>query len=136
MRFSAVLILIGALSISIYAQRPRTIDPANDDSAQSTPTPAPAPPTAARPLVLALGDSLTAGYALDRGLGDLGQQRAPVVEVPVEPALGDAEGPRQRLDPDGVRAAGGKGPEAGVDPAAARRAGRSHGPSLSRSAGN
>lgn len=45
MRFSAVLILIGALSISIYAQRPRTIDPANDDSAQSTPTPAPAPPT-------------------------------------------------------------------------------------------
>jgi hypothetical protein len=45
MRFSAVLILICALSISIYAQRPRTIDPAKDDSAQSTPTPAPAPPT-------------------------------------------------------------------------------------------
>lgn len=45
MRFKAVLILIGVLSIGIYAQRPRTMDPAKDNSAQSTPTPAPAPQT-------------------------------------------------------------------------------------------
>ena len=39
------------------------------------------------------------------------EQRAAVVEVPVEAALGDAERLRQRLDPDGVRAAGGEGPQ-------------------------
>lgn len=45
MRFSAVLILIGALALGTYAQRPRTMDPAKDDSAQSAPTPVPAPQT-------------------------------------------------------------------------------------------
>src|SRR5688572_16988503 len=45
MRFTAVLILIGALAISAYAQRPRTMDPAKGDSAQSAPTPPPAPQT-------------------------------------------------------------------------------------------
>ena len=39
---------------------------------------------------------------------------------------------RQHLDPDGVRAAGGQGPQALLDPSAARRAGdRGHGLSLS-----
>src|SRR6266511_3144751 len=50
------------------------------------------------------------------------EQRAPVVEVPVEAAPGDAERPRQQLDPDGVRAAGGKRPQPLFDPAAAWRA--------------
>jgi acyl-CoA thioesterase-1 len=40
------------------------------------PAPAPAPSAGARPLVLAFGDSLTAGYALDRGLGFAPQLQA------------------------------------------------------------
>ena len=45
------------------------------------------------------------------GVEHLLEQRAAVGEVPVEAALGDAERLRQRLDPDGVRAAGGEGPQ-------------------------
>src|SRR6266545_1530445 len=63
------------------------------------------------------------------------EQRAPVVEVPVEAAPGDAERPRQQLDPDGVRAAGGKRPQPLFDPAAAWRACRGgHRLSVSRPA--
>src|SRR6266540_1632884 len=63
------------------------------------------------------------------------EQRAPVVEVPVEAAPGDAERPRQQLDPDGVRAAGGKRPQPLFDPAAAWRACRGgHHLSVSRPA--
>ena len=40
----------------------------------------------------------------------LPEQLAAAGEVPVEAALGDAERPRQRLDPDGVRTAGGQVP--------------------------
>ena len=40
------------------------------------------------------------------------EQRAPVLEVPVEAASGDAERLGKWLDPYGVRAAGGKGPQA------------------------
>ncbi len=40
MKFSAALLLISALSIGIYAQRPRTLDPPKSD----TPQPASAPP--------------------------------------------------------------------------------------------
>ena len=70
-------------------------------------------------------DHLVDAHPLPR-VEHLLEQRAPVVEVPVEAALGDAERPRQRLDPDGVRAAGGKGPQPLIDPAAARRAGEGH----------
>jgi hypothetical protein len=49
MRFSAVLILIGAMAIGVYAQRPRTIEPESDKndpaSATQSPTPPPAPQT-------------------------------------------------------------------------------------------
>jgi len=45
MKFSAVVILIGALAIGAYAQRPRTMDPAQGNTAKSTPTPPPAPQT-------------------------------------------------------------------------------------------
>src|SRR6266542_3716819 len=63
------------------------------------------------------------------------EKRAPVVEVPVEAAPGDAERPRQQLDPDGVRAAGGKRPQPLFDPAAAWRACRGgHHLSVSRPA--
>ena len=40
--------------------------------------------------------------------------------MPIEAAPGDAERLGQRLDPDGVRAAGGEGPQTFFDPAAAR----------------
>ena len=56
-------------------------------------------------------DHLVDAHSLPR-VEHLLEQRAPVVEVPVEAALGDAERLRQRLDPHGVRAAGGKGPQA------------------------
>src|SRR5215510_9764037 len=49
------------------------------------------------------------------------QQRPPVGEMPVEAALGHAERLRQNLDPDGVRAARGEGPQALLDPPATRR---------------
>src|SRR5215510_1406377 len=63
------------------------------------------------------------------------EQRAPVVEVPVEAAPGDAERFRERLDPDGVRAAGGQRPQPLFDPAAAWRAGRGgHRQTISRPA--
>ena len=45
MRFWAVLVLVGTLSMGAYAQRPRTMDPGKSDTAQSAPTPAPAPQT-------------------------------------------------------------------------------------------
>jgi hypothetical protein len=45
MKFSAVLLLIGVISIGAYAQRPRTIDPVQGNTAKSTPTPPPAPQT-------------------------------------------------------------------------------------------
>jgi hypothetical protein len=45
MKFNAVVILIGALAIGAYAQRPRTMDPAQGSTAKSTPTPPPAPQT-------------------------------------------------------------------------------------------
>ena len=49
MRITAVMILIGAMAVSVYAQRPRTIDPDNDKtdstSATQSPTPPPAPQT-------------------------------------------------------------------------------------------
>ena len=53
------------------------------------------------------------------GVEHLAEQRLPAVEVPVEAALGDAEGLGERLDPDGVGAAGGQGLQSLVDPAAA-----------------
>jgi 2-oxoisovalerate dehydrogenase E1 component len=52
------------------------------------------------------------------------EQRAPVGEVPVEAAPGDAEGLGERLDPYGVRAARGQGPQSLFDPFAAGRSGR------------
>ena len=67
-------------------------------------------------------DHLIDARALPR-VEHLVEQRPPVVEVPVEAALGDAERLRQRLDPDGVRAAGSQGPQPLIDPRAARRAG-------------
>ena len=42
---------------------------------------------------------------------DVIEQGVPVLEVPVEAALGDAEHPRERLDPHRVRAAGGQCPQ-------------------------
>ncbi|HUE80893.1 MAG TPA: hypothetical protein VMM84_02185 [Pyrinomonadaceae bacterium] len=49
MRIAAVMILIGTMAVSVYAQRPRTIDPNNDKndstSATQSPTPPPAPQT-------------------------------------------------------------------------------------------
>jgi len=45
MKFSAVAILIGALAIGAYAQRPRTMDSSPGNAAKSTPTPLPAPQT-------------------------------------------------------------------------------------------
>jgi len=45
MKFSAVAILIGALAIGAYAQRPRTMDPSQGNTAKSSPTPLPAPQT-------------------------------------------------------------------------------------------
>lgn len=45
MKFCAVLLVVGTLSVGAYAQRPRTMDPAKGDAAQSTPTRAPAPQT-------------------------------------------------------------------------------------------
>src|SRR6266849_4226149 len=60
------------------------------------------------------------------------EQRGPVGEMPVEATLGHAERLRQGLDPDGVRAAGRKGPQAFLDPPAAGRPGDGgHGLSLS-----
>ena len=53
------------------------------------------------------------------GVEHLVEERSPAVEVPVEAALCDAEGPGQRLDPDGVGAARGQGLEPLFDPAAA-----------------
>jgi len=50
------------------------------------------------------------------GVEHLLQQRAPVGEMPVEAAFGDAERLRQDFDPDGVRAARGQGPQALLDP--------------------
>ena len=52
------------------------------------------------------------------------EQRRPVVEVPVEAALRDAQGSRQGLDPDRVRPALGERSQAGVDPSRARVFGR------------
>src|SRR5512140_3102530 len=67
------------------------------------------------------------------GVEQLLQQRVPVGEMPVEAAFGHAERLRQGLDPDGVRAAGRKGPQALLDPPAAGRPGDGgHGVSLSR----
>ncbi len=43
MRFSAILLLLGALTTGAYAQRPRNVDPS--PSSKTTPTPAPAPQT-------------------------------------------------------------------------------------------
>ena len=37
MKFCAVLLVVGTLSVGAYAQRPRTMDPAKGDAAQSTP---------------------------------------------------------------------------------------------------
>ena len=54
-------------------------------------------------------DHLVDAHPLPR-VEHLLEQRAAVVEVPVEAALGDAERLCQRLDADGVRAAGGEGP--------------------------
>ncbi len=51
------------------------------------------------------------------------QQRPPVGEMTVEAPLGHAECLRQGLDPDGVRAARGKGPQALLDPPAPGRPG-------------
>src|SRR5215472_13832604 len=60
------------------------------------------------------------------------EQRVPVGEMPVEATLGHAERLRQGLDPDGVRAAGRKGPQAFLDPPATGRPGDGgHGLSLS-----
>ena len=62
------------------------------------------------------------------GVEHLLEQRPPVGEVPIEPALGHAERLRQSLDPDGVRAAGRKSPQALLDPPVAGRPGnRDHG---------
>src|SRR5260370_657977 len=62
----------------------------------------------------------------------LAEQRVPVGEMPVEATLGHAERLRQGLDPDGVRAAGRKGPQAFLDPPATGRPGDGdHGLSLS-----
>jgi hypothetical protein len=57
------------------------------------------------------------------GVEHLLQQRVPVGEMPVEAALCDAERLRQGLDPDGVRAARGEGPQALLDPPATGRPG-------------
>jgi len=43
MRFSAILLLLGALTTGAYSQRPRNVDPS--PSSKTTPTPAPAPQT-------------------------------------------------------------------------------------------
>jgi len=51
------------------------------------------------------------------------QQRPSVGEMPIEASLGHAERLRQGLDPDGVRAAGGEGPQALLDPPATGRPG-------------
>src|SRR5918992_5849602 len=50
------------------------------------------------------------------GVEHLLEQRAAVGEVPVEATPGDAERLRERVDPDGVGAAGGKGPQPRLDP--------------------
>jgi hypothetical protein len=60
------------------------------------------------------------------GVQQLVQQGAPVGEVAVEAALGDAERAGQGLDAHGVRASGGEGVEALLDPAAAGRASDGH----------
>src|SRR6266496_1685266 len=74
-------------------------------------------------LALKAFDHLVGGRPLP-GVEHLGEQRAAVGEVPVEPAPGDAERTGQQLDPDGIRAAGGQGPQPLFDPPAAGRAGR------------
>src|SRR6266699_5374930 len=66
------------------------------------------------------------------GVEHLAEQRVPAGEMPVEAALGHAERLRQGLYPDGVRAAGRKGPQAFLDPPATGRPGDGgHGLSLS-----
>lgn len=45
MKLCAVLLVFGTLSAGAYAQRPRTMDPAKGGTAQSAPTPLPAPQT-------------------------------------------------------------------------------------------
>ena len=82
-------------------------------------SPQPGPGVAA--VALDARDDLVDARALPR-VEDLLEQRAPVVEVPVEAAPGDAERLGQRLDPDGVGAAGGQRSQALLDPAAAWRA--------------
>ena len=51
--------------------------------------------------------------------------RATTVEVPVEPALGDTERLRERLDPHGIGTAGGQRGQARPDPLVAGGTGRS-----------
>jgi len=67
-------------------------------------------------------DHLVDGGPLPR-VKHLLKQCAPVGEVPVEAAPGDAERLGERLDPDRVRAAGGQRAQALFDPRAARYAG-------------
>src|SRR5260370_5755036 len=66
------------------------------------------------------------------GIEHLVEQRVPLGEMPVEATLGHAERQRQGLDPDGIRAAGRKCPQAFLDPPATGRPGDGgHGLSLS-----
>src|SRR6266581_8883353 len=66
------------------------------------------------------------------GVEHLVEQRVPVGEMPVEATLGHTKRLRQGFDPDGVRAAGRKGPQAFLDPPATGRPGAGgHGLSLS-----
>ena len=43
MKSNAALLLVAALSVGVYAQRPRTLDPGKSDTPQQAPAPAPAP---------------------------------------------------------------------------------------------
>jgi hypothetical protein len=82
-----------------------------------------------RPRVAAAGldalDDLVDAQPLPR-VEHLLEQCAPVAKVPVEAALGHAQGPSQRLDADGVGTARGEGAQALLDPARAGCAGLWH----------
>ena len=79
--------------------------------------------------------TLRLALLLARKLFSLRMQGAPACEVPIEAAPGHPERPGERLDPHGVRAAGGEGTHPLFDPPAARCAGRGcHRPASSRCA--